>query len=58
MQIKILSLLGSIIITSFILGFLIWATTSHIEVMAISGTIIMLWYFYSIIKEYLESKGE
>lgn len=54
----ILSILGSIICTAFTLGFFIFFVTGHIELMAITGTIIMFVAFYVIIKISLESKGE
>ena len=56
----ILSILGSILCTSFVIGFFIFCATFHIELMAISGSIIMFIMFYLIIKNILdlESKGE
>ena len=56
----ILSILGSILCTSFVIGLFIFFVTFHIELMAISGSIIMLVMFYLIIKNILdlESKGE
>ena len=55
----ILSILGSLLCTSFLIGFAIFLATAHIELMAISGSIIMLIIFYMLIKYMLdEIKGE
>lgn len=46
----ILNILGSIVCTSFVIGFFIFFITRHIELMAISGTIILLVLFYLLLR--------
>ena len=49
----------SLLCTSFLIGFAIFLATSHVELMAISGSIILLIIFYIVIKYMLdEIKGE
>ena len=50
----ILSILGSILLTSFVIGLFIFMITSHIELLSISGTILLLIMFYVVIKWILE----
>ena len=46
----ILSILGSILLTSFIIGFAIYLATDHVELLAITFIIILLIVFYLLIK--------
>ena len=50
----ILSILGSILLTSFVIGLFIAIITSHIELLSVSGIILLLIAFYILIKEILE----
>ena len=50
----ILSILGSILLTSFVIGLFIAMITSHIELLLISGIILLLIMFYVLIKWILE----
>lgn len=54
LKIKIISIVLSIFITIFWIGYAIWISTGHIELMAISGIPLMLVFFYMIIKWLLE----
>lgn len=50
----ILSILGSILLTSFVIGSFIFIITSHAELLLISGVVILLVVFYICIKWLLE----
>lgn len=50
----ILSILGSILLISFIVGLFIFMITSHAELLSISGIILLLVFFYIFIKWLLE----
>lgn len=50
----ILSILGSLLATSFVIGLFIAMITSHIELLSVSGIIILLIFFYFVIKWLLE----
>lgn len=50
----ILSILGSILLTSFVVGLFIFMITSHVELLSISGIILLLVFFYIFIKWFLE----
>lgn len=50
----ILSILGSILLTSFVIGLFIAMITSHIELLSVSGIILLLIMFYVFIKWILE----
>lgn len=50
----ILSILGSILLTSFVVGLFIFMITSHAELLSVSGIILLLIVFYIFIKEILE----
>lgn len=54
LKIKILSALASILITTFLIGFGLYLTTDHIELMAISGITILLIFLYFCFKWMLE----
>ena len=54
MKNTILSILGSILLTSFVVGLFIYMITSHVELLSVSGIIILLIAFYILIKEILE----
>ena len=54
LTIKIISIVLSIFLTIFFIGYGIWISTGHIELMAISGTPLMLVFFYMLIKWLLE----
>ena len=56
MKNTILSILGSILLTSFVVGLFIYMITSHIELLSVSGIILLLIVFYILIKEILESE--
>lgn len=51
----ILSILGSILLTSFVIGLFIAVITNHIELLSISGIILLLIMFYVFIKWILEN---
>ncbi len=53
MKNKILSILGSILLTTFIAGFFIFVATGNFIIVAYSGVIIMLVTFYFLIKYWL-----
>lgn len=50
MKYIVLSILGSILLTSFVVGLFIFMITSHAELLSISGIILLLIFFYFIIK--------
>ncbi len=50
----ILSILGSILLTSFVVGLFIFIITSHAELLSISVVILLLVFFYIFIKWVLE----
>lgn len=54
MKKTILSLLGSILLTIFMIGFFVFFTTGDITIMTYSGVIIMLIGFYLLIKYLLD----
>ena len=50
----ILSILSSILLTSFVIGLFIFFITRHAELVTISGIIILLIIFYLLIKMVLD----
>lgn len=54
MKTVILSILGSILLTSFIIGLFVFMITSHAELLSVSGIILLLIIFYCLIKWFLE----